>query len=164
MLADEGVRVGGVADDDGLAVTARIVVDSFADVNEDRAVVLEEITTLHTGAARLSTNEEVVVYIAEGSVKITGDDDLVEERESTVVELGLHTSEDLLLEGKIKEVEDDALVLAQELARGDPEDDRVSDLAGGSRNEDTLGWGVGGGCSAGHRSLGDLVEAGELVE
>ena len=144
MLADKGVRVGGVADDDGLAVTGSIVVDSLADINEDSTVVLEEVSALHTRAARLSTDKEVVVHITEGGVKITGDDDFVEKGEGAIVELSLHTSEYLLLEGKIKEVEDDTLVLAQELTRRNSEDDRVSDLAGGSRNEDTLGWGVGG--------------------
>ena len=116
VLADKGVRVGGVADDDRLAVTGGVIIDSFADINEDRTVVLEEISALHTGAARLSTDEEVVVYITEGCVKITGDDDFVKKREGAIVELGLHTSEYLLLEGKIKEVEDDTLVLAQELS------------------------------------------------
>jgi len=167
VLADKGVRVGGVADDDRLAVTGGVIIDSFADINEDRTVVLEEISALHTGAARLSTDEEVVVYITEGCVKITSDDDFVKKRESAIVELSLHSSEDLFLEGKVKEVEDDTLVLAQELTRRDPEYNRVSDLAGSSRDEDTLGRGVGDGGGAGHRSLGDLVElvhTGELVE
>ena len=116
MLADKGVRVGGVADDDGLAVTGSIVVDSLANINEDSTVVLEEVSALHTRAARLGTDKEVVVHITEGGVKITGDDDFVKKREGAIVELGLHTSEYLLLEGKIKEVEDDTLVLAQELS------------------------------------------------
>ena len=169
VLADEGVRVGGVADDDGLAVTAGVVVDSLANINEDRTVVLEEISALHTRAARLGTDEEVVVHITEGGVKITGDDDFVKKGEGAIVELGLHTSEYLLLEGEIKEVEDDTLVLAQELTRRDSENDRVSDLTGGSRDEDTLGWCIGGisNRGAGHGSLGnlaDLVGTEELVE
>ena len=114
-LADEGVGVGGVADDDSLAVTGGVVVDGLADIDEDSAVVLEKVTTLHTRATRLGTDKEVVVDVLEGSGEIAGDDDLIKEREGTVMELSLDTTEDLLLEGQIEEVEDDTLVLAEEL-------------------------------------------------
>jgi hypothetical protein len=40
---------------------------------------------------------------------------LIEEGESAIVELCLDTLEDLFLEGKVKEVEDDSLILAKEL-------------------------------------------------
>lgn len=48
--------------------------------------------------------------------------------------------------------------------RGDSEDDRVSDLTGSTGDEDALGCVVLGGSGGGHGSLGDLVEAGQLVE
>ena len=115
LLADEGVGVGGVADNDGLAVTGGVVVDGLADVDEDSAVVLKEITTLHTWAAGLGTDKEVVVDILEGGGEVASDDDLVEKREGTIVKLSLDTLEDLLLEGEVEKVKDDTLVLAKEL-------------------------------------------------
>ena len=116
VLADESVGVGRVADNNGLGITRAVVIDGLANIDEDSAVVLEEITALHTRTTGLGTNEEVVVDILEGSREIAGDDDLVKERESTIVELSLNTAEDLLLEGQIEEVEDDALIGSEELA------------------------------------------------
>jgi len=162
VLADESVGVGGVADDDGLGITGAVVVDSLANIDEDSTVVLEEITSLHTLSTGLGTDEEVVVDILEGSGQVRGDDDFIEKGEGAIVELSLDTLEDLLLEGKIEEVKNDTLVLSQKLTRGDSEDDGVSDLAGGSRDKNTLGIVRSGRGS--HRSLGDLVESVQLVE
>jgi len=164
VLADERVGVGGVADDDGLAITGGVVVDGTANIDEDLAVVLKEISTLHSWATGLGTDEEVVVNILEGGGEIAGDHNLVEEREGTVMKLSLDTLEDLLLEGEIEKVEDDTLVLSEEFTRGDSVDDRVGDLASSTGNEDAHGLVVGGGSRGGHGSLGDTVETGHLVE
>jgi len=163
VLADEGVGVGGVADNDGLAVTGGVVVDGLADIDEDSAVVLKEVSTLHTRATRLGTDEEVVVDILEGGGEVAGDDDIVEKREGAIVKLSLDALEDLLLEGEIEKVEDHTLVLAKELTRGDSVDNGVGDLAGSTGDENALGLVIAGG-SAGHGSLGNLVEAGGLVK
>lgn len=138
-LADESVGVGGVSDNNGLDVTRGVVVDGLTDINEDLAVVLEEIGTLHSGASGLGSNEEVVVNVLEGGGEVGGDDDFVEEGEGTIVELGLDTLEDLFLEGEVEEVENDSLVFAEELATGNSVDDGVGDLSGGSGDEDSLG-------------------------
>ena len=114
VLADKRVGVGGVADDDGLAVTGSVVVDGLADIDEDSAVVLEKVSTLHTWAAGLGTDEEVVVDILEGSGKVRGDNDFIEKGEGAIVELSLNTTEDLLLERQVEQVKDHTLVLAEE--------------------------------------------------
>ena len=114
-MADECVSVGGVAHDDGLGVTSAVVVDSLADIDKDSTVILKEITALHTRATRLGTDEEVVVNILEGSGEVAGDHNLVEEREGAIVKLSLDTAKNLLLEGQIEEVQNDALVLSKEL-------------------------------------------------
>jgi len=114
VLADQSVGVGRVADDDGLDVTRGVVVDSFTNINENLTVVLEEVTSLHTRSTGLGSNKEVVVDILEGGGKIRGDHDTIEEREGAVMELSLDTLEDLLLEWKVEQVKDDALVLAEE--------------------------------------------------
>jgi len=138
-LADKGVGVGGVSDNDSLDVTSRVVVDSLTDIDEDLAVILEEVSTFHAGTSGLGSNEEVVVNVLEGGSEVTGNDNLVEEGESAIVELSLDTLEDLFLEGEIEEVEDDSLVLAQEFATGNSVDDRVGNLSSGTGDEDSLG-------------------------
>jgi len=114
-LADEGVCVGWVSNNDSLAVTSGVIVDGLADRDENLAVVLEEISTLHTWATWLGSDEEVVVDILEGGFEVASDHDFVEEREGAIVELGLDTLEDLLLHGEVEQVEDHTLVLAEEL-------------------------------------------------
>jgi len=99
VLADESVGVGWVADNNCLAVTGGVVVDSLANIDEDLAVVLEEITTLHAWSTRLGADKEVIVDIFEGNVKVAGADDLIKKWEGAIVELSLDTLEDLLLEG-----------------------------------------------------------------
>jgi len=116
VLADHGVGVGRVTNDDGLDITLSIVVDGLTSVDEDLAVVLEEVSTFHTWTTGLGTDEEVVVNILEGNAKVGGNDDVVEEGEGAVVQFSHDTFEDLLLEGEIEQVEDDSLVLAKELA------------------------------------------------
>ena len=85
-------------------------------IDEDGAVVLKEVAALHAGAARLGTDEEVVVNVLEGGAEVAGDHDVVEEGEGAIVELSLDAAEDLLLEGQIEEVQNDTLILAEELA------------------------------------------------
>lgn len=114
VLANHGVGVGWVTNNDGLNVTAGVVVDSFTSVNENLSVVLKEIGTLHSRTTWLGTNEEIVVNILESNTQVTGDDDLIEKWESTVVQLGHDTLENLLLEWQVKQVKDDSLVLAKE--------------------------------------------------
>lgn len=138
-LADEGVGVGGVSDNDGLDVTRGVVVDGLTDIDENFTIVLEEVGTFHTGTSGLGSDEEVVVNILEGGGEIGSDNDFIEERESAIVELSLDTLEDLFLEGEIEEMEDDSLVLSEEFATGNSVDDRVSDLSSSSGDEDSLG-------------------------
>ena len=116
MLADQRVGVGWVADDDSLGIASAVVVDGLADFDEDLAVILEQISTLHAWAAGLGTDEEVVVNILEGGLEVASAHDFVKEREGTVVELSLHTLENLLLEWQVEKVKDNSLVLAKELA------------------------------------------------
>lgn len=114
MLADQGVGVGGVTDDESFAVASGVVVDRFTNIDKDFTVVLEKVGPFHAWATGLGSDEEVVVDILEGSCEIRGDNDIVKEGEGAVMELSLNTLKDLLLEWKIEKVEDDALVLAEE--------------------------------------------------
>ena len=107
MLADQGIGVGGVTDDESFAVASGVVVDRFT-------VVLKKVGPFNAWATGLVSDEEVVVDILKGSFEIQGDNDIIKEGEGAVMELSLNTLKDLLLEWKIEKVEDDALVLAEE--------------------------------------------------
>ena len=102
VLTDQGVGVSGVADDDSLDITSTVVVDGLANIDENLAVVLEEVSTFHAWATGLGTNQEVVVDLFESGFKVAGADDFVKQREGAVVELSLDTLEDLLLEWQVE--------------------------------------------------------------
>ena len=116
MLANQSIGVGRVADDDGLLITGGVVVDGLANFDEDLAVILEQVSTLHAWATGLGTNQEVVVDVLEGSLEVACAHNFVKKRESTVVELSLDTLEHLLLVWQIQQVKNDPLILAEELA------------------------------------------------
>ena len=67
ILTNERVGVGWVSNDNGLCITGTVVVDSFANIDEDLSVVLEQVSAFHTWSTWLSTNQEVIVDILEGS-------------------------------------------------------------------------------------------------
>jgi len=164
-LADESVGVSGVSDDDGLALAAGVVVDGLADSDKDLTVVLEEVTSLHSWASGLGTNEEVIVDILESGGVVRCDDNLLAGWEGTVVEFGLDTLKDLLLHGEIEQVEDDSLVLSEEFTGGDSENDGVGNLSSGSRDEDSLGCSVGGSGHGPTRERSEVLGGfNELVE
>lgn len=102
VLTDQGVCVSGVADNDSFDITSTMVVDGLANIDENLAVVFEEVSTLHAWATGLGTNQEVVVDLFESGFKVTGADYFVKQREGTVVELSLYTLEDLLLEWQVE--------------------------------------------------------------
>ena len=114
VLADQSVGVSWISNNNGLGSALSEVVDGFASVNEDLSIVLKEVTTFHTWSTWLGADEEVEVNIFEGNLEVTGDDDVVEKREGTVVELGLDTLEGVLGVGEIEQVEDDSLVGSEE--------------------------------------------------
>ena len=113
-MANKRVCVGWVSNNNGLGIASTVVIDGLANINKDLSVVLEKVSTLHTWATWLGTNQEVVVDILEGDAKIAGDDNLIEKWEGAIMEFSLDTLEDLLLEWEVKQVKDDSLVLAEE--------------------------------------------------
>ena len=64
-----------------------------------------------------------------------------EQREGAVVELHHHALQRLLrlLVGDLEQLQDDRLVLAEHLARGDAEQQGIADLAGGAGDRDSNG-------------------------
>jgi hypothetical protein len=103
------------------------------------------------------------MFAVEGGLRVVEDVDAGEQRERAVEELergalgGLDRLRDL------QQVQVDRLVRAEEVSGGDPEEQRVADLAGGSGDGDLRGLGHQeafssfsgeSGCPAGYASIG----------
>lgn len=85
MLADKGICVSRVSNNNCFLITGTVVVDSFTNINKDLTVILEQITTFHSRSTGLGSNKEVVADISECSCEVTSDNDFIEEREGTVM-------------------------------------------------------------------------------
>jgi len=116
LLEDKAVGVSWVSDNDGLAISAGVIGHSFTNSNENLTIIFKKICTLHTWSSWLSSNHEGVVDILESGNWVGAADNLVEEWESAIVELSHDSSECLLGEWEINQVNDDSLTLAQEFS------------------------------------------------
>ena len=115
-LANQRISVGWVTNDNSLGITGTVVVDGFANIDKDLSVVLKKISTLHTWSTWLGSDQEVVVNILESCAEVASDHNIVEKWESAVVKLSLDSLENLFLEGQVKQVKDNSLVLAKEFS------------------------------------------------
>lgn len=91
VSGDQAVGVGRVTDDENLDVSRGVVVNSFADIDEDLAVVLDKVSSFLTLASGLGTNQQSVVGVLEADGLAVGADDIVEQRERTVVQFHCNT-------------------------------------------------------------------------
>jgi hypothetical protein len=114
VLADHGVSVSWVTDDNGLAGAFSVVVDGFSGINKDLTVILKQVSTFHTRSTGLSTNQEVVINFFESSAEVTCDNDVIKEREGTIMKFSLNTLKDFLCEWEIEQVKDNSLILTEE--------------------------------------------------
>ncbi len=138
---DHAVGVAGIADHRDPRIVGRDLVDRTALRDEDLAVVLEQISPFHPGAARLGADQQAPVCIFECGVRIAGQDHVLQQRESAVLQLHRHAAQCLLrsFDRDLQELEDHRLVLAQHLARRDPEQQGVADVAGRAGDRHTNG-------------------------
>ncbi len=161
---DEAVRVARVADDEDAHIGGRVLGDGPALRLEDPAVHTQEITALHAGLARDGADEESPRGAVEGRLEVGGGDDVVHQREGAVVDLHDDALEHAHGGLDLEEPQHDRLILAEELAGRDAEEDGVADLAAGAGDGHVDGWfghGVGGPFRQGCRS--DRVAGSTVV-
>ena len=79
--------MGGVANDGDAGLSVGDRVDDLALADENFAVILEQISSLHAGAAWLGADEETPVSVLEADRGIGGLDNALEKGEGAVVEL-----------------------------------------------------------------------------
>jgi hypothetical protein len=136
---DQRVGVGGIADHEDLHVVGGADVQRLALRLEDCAVGLEQVGALHPLGPRPRPDEQRHVDAVEALLGIVVDVDGLQQRERAVLELergalgGLDRLRDL------EQRQLDLLVGAEQLARGDAEEDGVADLSGGAGDCDSSG-------------------------
>lgn len=74
-LSDEGVGVGGVADNQNLNRLLAVLVQSSSLLTEDGGILSQQLLALHVRATREGTDQEGVVQISEGLLDVSSGDD-----------------------------------------------------------------------------------------
>jgi len=103
------------------------------------AIGFEQVLAFHAGATRACADQQSVVGILEGDIRIVRCDDAGERTEGAVVEF----HNDTLQRGQggrnFEQLQDDGLIVAQHLTGGDTEGELIADLAGCACDYDTYG-------------------------
>ena len=133
-LRDEAVGVGRVADDQHLEIGGGVIVERLALRLEDPAVGLEQVAALHALGAGPRADEQGDVHPVERLGRVVVDVDPGEQREGAVVELHRRALGGLDRLGDLQQGQVDRGVGPQQVSAGDPEQERVADLAGGARH------------------------------
>ena len=132
--SNQAVGVCRISDNQGFDVSGRVIVDCFTSVDENLAVVLQQVGSLHSRSSWLSSNKEVVVGVLESLGLIGSADDSMEKWESTIVEFHLNALELGLKSGDIDQVQNNWLIRTEHFSVGDSEGYGISDVAGSSGN------------------------------
>src|SRR5437899_697749 len=136
---DVAVGVAGVADDEDPDVARGCLRDSLALGPEDPAVDRQEIRALHSLLPGRGTDEQHPVRALERLLCLAGQDHAGEHGEGAVVELHRDAFQRLHRRLDLEHAEDDRLICTEHLAGGDPEEERVADLAGRTGDRDLDG-------------------------
>ncbi len=131
---DHAVRVRRIANDGHAGVICRDGVDDFTLFDENLAVVLEQVCTLHAWATWLGTHEQAPVGVFKAHSRVGGLHNALEQREGAVIELHRHTGEGChgLFKRSFDELKDHRLIRAKHGTGSDAEKESVTDLTGGA--------------------------------
>ena len=134
VVADVGVRVAGVANDEHLDIPVSRGVDRLALGLEDRAVRRDEVGAGLAGSAGGGTNEENGLRAIERFLRVGRRLDPREERESAVEELHADALQHLggIRVVAFEQLELDRGVRAEHSAAREPEEERIADVPGGA--------------------------------
>ena len=136
---DERVGIRGIADHQHLHVPVRVVVQGATLRPEDPAILRKQIGSLHALSAGTRSHEHREVDILECHGWIIGGHDVLEQRKRTVGELHDDATQRTERGRDLHQVQRYRSIRSQHLARGNPEQQRVSDLPGRAGNGDPGG-------------------------
>ena len=139
LLRDQCIGVGRVADHQHAHVALGMRVERFALRPEDGAVGFQQVLALHAGSAWTRTHQQRVVHILEGDVGVIGCHHAVQRGECAVVEFHDHALQGRQGRGDFQQMQDHRLVRTKHVARGNTEQQGITDLAGGTGNSNSDG-------------------------
>ncbi len=135
--SNQRVGVGRVTDDQHFYITAGVIVQCFTLNGEDRCVGFQQVFTLHAWATRTGANQQGEISVFERDVRIISGNDVLYQREGTVVNFHYHAVQGVHCLGNFQKLENDRLIRPQHVASGDAENKRVADLTGAAGNRNT---------------------------
>ncbi len=116
-----------------------MVVDRLALNRKNGGIRFKQVFALHAGAARTGTDQQRIVAVPEGNVRVVRRDDPGKRAECAVVQLHTHAVQGAERWRNFKELQDNRLVFAEHLARRNAEGELIADLAGSARDGDANG-------------------------
>jgi diadenosine tetraphosphate (Ap4A) HIT family hydrolase len=163
---DHHIGVAGIAHHRDAAIIGGHGVNGLALSDEDLAVVLQQVGAFHPRTARLGADQQSPVHVLEGDIGVAGQDHVLQQWEGAVFQLHGHALQRLLrtLNRDFQQLQNDWLVLAQHLARGDAEQQGIADIASGTGNghaDGFLGGHEGRSGQKGCRSLAQKDRASQ---
>ena len=129
---DVGVGVGGITDHQNLDIARRNGIQGFALLDEYLCVVHQQVFAFHAWTTRLGADQQRVVSVLEGDVRVTGTDEAGQQGKGAVVEFHHYALQRSLglFGGMFEQLQDHGLILAQHVAGSNAEDCGVTDLPG----------------------------------
>ena len=129
-------------DQPGIAVTRpdglEPLVDHFLALSrENLRIGSQQVSAFHAWSTGTGAHQQSVIGVFERGHGVSMGLHASEQRERAVVELHDHALEGLHARLDLEQAEDDRLVGAEEGSRGDAEEERITDLAGGAGDCDT---------------------------
>ena len=134
---EETVGVCGITNNEDFDVGIGKLVEDLSLRHKDRSILLEEILSFHALLSGEGTNKHGHVHVLEGDARIGCGDDLDEQREGAILEFHHDPLQHLLRGRDVEQMQDHGLVFAEHDAAADHGEERVSDLPGGARHEDS---------------------------
>src|SRR5690606_20858543 len=131
---DQAVGVRRVTDYQHLDAAGRVVVEGLALGREDRAVGFQEVVAFHAGTPWSGTDQQCVIGVLEGYRSVVSGDHTVQQGEGAVVELHHYPFKRFEGRSDLQQLQDDRLVLAQHVPRGDTEEQGITYLTGCTRD------------------------------
>ena len=137
---DQRIRICGVADDQDANIATCMVVDRLALDRKYLCIRLQEVVAFHAGPARPSSDEQRVITVFEGHVRVICCHNAGERDERTVIEFHDNALESGQRGRYLEQLQNDGLIVAEHLPGGDAKGELVADLAGGAGDRYANGW------------------------
>ncbi len=138
-LSDQRVGVGRVANHQHLHIALGMRVQRLSLRCENRAIGRQQIFAFHARPARTRTDQKRAIHILERDIGIIGRDNPLEQREGAIGQLHHNPVQRFQCGRDFQQVQDDGLIGAQHVARGNAKKQGIADLAGRAGNRNTHG-------------------------